>query len=158
MDEEIIEEIEEITQEEIKEETDLLTSEEKEPEDDSTLDTDDFIRELAERAGFTMSDTKIFLRTMQEVFEDAIAQSISIKIRGFLSLHVQNIDSFTGINAYKTRISGEKVIETFPPSKRVVIKAALNLRDLVRKPSKRKIQNSNATRKAISEYEDIERR
>ena len=154
MDDEIIEENLEFTE---KEEIEIK-EEEKEPEDDSTLDTDDFIRELAERAGFTMSDTKIFLRTMQEIFEDAIAQSISIKIRGFLSLHVQDIDSFTGINAYKTRMSGEKVIETFPPSKRVVIKAALNLRDLVRKPSKRKIQNSNATRKAISEYEDVERK
>ena len=157
MSEEIIEENLDFTETDQTEETEIK-EEEKEGDNDSILDTDEFIRELAERAGFTMSDTKIFLRTMQEVFEDAIAQSISIKIRGFLSLHVQDIGSFTGINAYKTRMSGEKVIETVPPSKRVVIKAALNLRDLVRKPSKRKIQNSNATRKAISEYEEVEKR
>ena len=137
MSDEIIEEIEEIKQTETELEQPQAELESEEPEDDTALDTDDFIRELAERAGFTKGDTKIFLRAMQEIFEDAIIQNVSIRIRGFLNLIVKDVKGFKGVNAYKSRVSGEVVSEEFAPSKRVVITAGINLRDLLREPSKR---------------------
>lgn len=110
---------------------------ETEIHEDNVMNTEEFIAEFSERAGFTKSDTRVFLKTMQEIFEDAILQNVSIRIRGFLNLIVKDIKGFTGVNAYKTRISGKRVVEEFPPSKKVVITAGINLRDLLREPSKK---------------------
>jgi nucleoid DNA-binding protein len=118
----------------------IILQEEKIHED-NIMNTEEFVAELSERAGFTKSDTKVFLNTMQEIFEDAILQNVSIRIRGFLNLIIKDIKGFTGVNAYKTRISGQKVVEEFSPSKKVVITAGINLRDLLREPDKKKIQN-----------------
>lgn len=101
------------------------------------MNTEEVVSELSERAGFTKSDTRVFLNTLQEIFEDAIIQNVSIRIRGFLNLVVKDIKGFTGVNAYKTRISGQRVVEDFPPSKKVIITAGINLRDLLREPSKK---------------------
>ena len=116
--------------------------------DKEYLDTDDFVRELASRAGFTMSDTKVFLKTMQEIFEDAITEGVEIKVRGLFNLSIQKIKPFGGVNARKTRLTGEIVHEDYPEGRRLVLSAAINLRDLLREPEKRKI-SSKANKQAI---------
>lgn len=111
------------------------------------LDTPAFIRELADRAGFSIADTKVFMDNFTGLIADSIEQGIDIDLRGLFHLYIQNIKSFTGINAYLTRQTGEKVVETFPKSKRVIIKLSTNMTDLLRDPDKKKIKSGKVIEK-----------
>jgi hypothetical protein len=145
--------------EEEKLEEKIKTEERVSDDDKEYLDTDDFVRELSTRAGFTMSDTKVFLKTMREIFEDAITEGVPIIVRGLFSLSIQTLKPFRGVNARKTRLSGEIVHEDYPEGKRLVLSAAINLRDLLREPEKRKIvskANKEAIEKKIKEQEEKE--
>lgn len=123
------------------------------------LDTTGVVRELAERAKFTMADTKIILDHLEEIFKDCIEQGVDIDIRGFLHLYVQDIKPFKGVNAHLSRIRGETVFEEFPASKRASVRLGQNMRDLLRSPKKRKIKNSKATREAIlNEEKEVEQK
>ena len=105
------------------------------------LDTPAFIRELAERGGFSIADTKVFMDAFQDLIADCIEQNVDINLRGLFQLYIQKIKPFTGVNAHASKLAGEIVHEDFPESKRVIIKLAMNMRDILREPSKKKIQN-----------------
>jgi len=105
------------------------------------LDTEDVIKELSERGNFTKSDVKVFLTCFEDLFSDCVEQGIDIDLRGFLHLYIQQLPEFEGVNASASRIQGFTVKQVFPPSKRAVVKLGINIRDLLREPSKKKIQN-----------------
>jgi hypothetical protein len=108
-----------------------------------SLDTDAVIRELAERGGFTLSDTKIFVTCFEDLFADCVEQGIDIDLRGFIHLYIQEIKPFSGVNAHKSKLEGKTVYEDFPASKRAVVKLGMNMRDILREPGKRKIQKKH---------------
>jgi hypothetical protein len=127
-----------------------MTGKRTKPKNENFLDTDQFARELAQRAKFSLSDTKIFMKEYQGIFEDCIEQNIDIDLRGFVHLYIQTIPAHDGNNARESRLrGGEPVKQWFPESKRITIKVAKNLTDILRSPEKRKIQNSKSTKDAL---------
>lgn len=140
----------------MEEEKQDLKDEEKKEKYDGILETPEFLRELSTRAGFTLGDSKVFLNTMQEIFEDAIEQNVSIKLRGFMTLLIQDIKPFRGVNAFLSKKTGEKVYEDFPASKRLIFKAGINLRDILREPEKRKIQSNKNKDVVLESKKELE--
>ena len=73
---------------------------------------------------------RIIIQVIIDIFQDSITSSLSINITNLLSLYPQIIPPRTGVNAYKSRISGSKVIEEFPEARRYIIRLSKGLRDL----------------------------
>jgi len=91
---------------------------------------DSFSREISRRSGFSLKDIRTILDVITDIFSDAITSSLSINITNLLSLYPQIIPPRTGVNAYKSRMTGEKVIEEFPEARRYIIRLSKGLRDL----------------------------
>ena len=125
-----------------------MTGKRVKPKNENFLDTDQFLRELSSRAKFTLNDTKIFMAEFKAMLEDCIEQNIDVDLRGLMHLYIQTLPEREGVNARESKIQGKTVRQTFPPSKRVVIKLAKNMTDILRSPEKRKIQDSKSTRQA----------
>lgn len=104
------------------------------------IDTDAFINNVANRAKFSKSDVKDILTSMQEEFEECIKSGCDIDLRGFMHLSVTEITYTkpTGIVKYHNN----KVFNN--KSKRIYIKPALNLTDLLRPEGKKKIKKTKS--------------
>ena len=90
----------------------------------------DLLRELSKRTGYSMVALNVVLNALIEIFYDAVLEGIPIMIRGWVSLSHHRVKGYEGVNAYKTRMSGSIVRETFGDSQRSIIKLAGNLREL----------------------------
>lgn len=89
---------------------------------------DDFIRMVAQRAGFTMSDVKIILHTMEDVIEKAVMERKSISV-GFGRLYFKRLAARQGS---KLVSNGEML----PPAIRAVFRLSKTLRYLLKKDAK----------------------
>ena len=114
----------------------------KKEKNENFLDTPSFTRELAERAGFSISDTKIFMDNFQGLLADSIEQGVDLDLRGLFHLYISDIKGFDGVNAHASKLAGETIRESFPPSRKAVIKLATNMTDLLRAEDKKKIKKS----------------
>lgn len=85
--------------------------------DKKTLNQDDFITELASRAGFTKSDVKLIYDTIVEMFEEAVKEESILKLHNLGKLEVKKIKSRLGRNG-----------ESLPETNRVIFKLAENIR------------------------------
>lgn len=94
--------------------------------DKNNIDKDYFIRLLAERANFTLKDTRILLDALIEIFHDAILEGIPIDIRGFGHLMFIDTPSHKGFDAVR-----REPID-LPASRRIKFRLADNLRELVK--------------------------
>lgn len=56
-----------------------------------SLDRDEFIHLLADRAGFTLADTKIFFKAIEDIFLEAVQSKVELRIRGFGDLYYTTI-------------------------------------------------------------------
>lgn len=83
-----------------------------------------FIREIADRANFTIGDVRILWDTIEDIIKDIIYYEEELVIPGFLKLSVTTIKEHKGHNAVKN----ESMI--IPESKRINFKASRTLLDL----------------------------
>lgn len=83
------------------------------------------IREIANRADFTIGDTTIIINTFEDVLKQIIADKSELNIVGLLSLRVGEIAAHEGVNP-KTK--EKKHIEK---SNRIIIKASKALYSLL---------------------------
>lgn len=88
---------------------------------------EEFIREVAKRANFTISDIQIIWDTIQEIFEDSISNEIELNIRGFGKLY------FTEMKEKEVYIPSAKEYQLKPSKKKVGFKLASNLKELLLK-------------------------
>lgn len=88
------------------------------------INKDALIRTIAERTQFNLGDTREFLDTLIEVFEEALVNGEEIDIYGFGKLIVQELPERKGSGLF-----GRKVL---PPARRVFFRLSRNLRDAVK--------------------------
>lgn len=75
-----------------------------------------FVREVARRAGFTIGDVKIILETMIDVFEETMLNGQTLNIGGWFRAYPTTIKAYKGWDGYR-----QKPIDV-PESTRVIIK------------------------------------
>ena len=83
-----------------------------------------FIREVANRARFTIGDTVYFWKAVEEILKDIIYYEEELVIPGLFKLYVTTIPEHEGYNP----IEGKPML--VPESKRVVFRASRRLLDL----------------------------
>lgn len=95
------------------------------------LNKDLFIRMLANRCNYTISDTNNFLDNLISLFEECIESDTEIDVRGFGKLYIQTLPERKGFKPI-TRRPGEGIAMRYPEAKRVIFRLASNLRNLVK--------------------------
>ncbi len=90
---------------------------------------DDFVRILSSRSGFTLSDTRLFLDTFIEIFEEAMLNRVMIKLQGLFTLSHTLIEGHWGNRAYRDK-PGYKEKVWIEDSTRSNLKIGLNMRKL----------------------------
>ena len=60
------------------------------------IDKDTFYRILANEAGFTLSDTKIFWKAVEDIFERAVLEDIELNLPRFGKLYVKHVAAGRG--------------------------------------------------------------
>ena len=58
----------------------------------NSLNKDQFIHLLANEAGFTLGDTRIFWKAVETIFERAIATNTTLNIPGFGKLYLTRVE------------------------------------------------------------------
>ena len=111
-----------------------------------TMFKDDFIHEIAKRAGFTIGDTRISWKAVEEQFKEAVEMGYEIDIYGFGRLYYVEFPE-----RENTDFDGNRVV--MPRAKKVLFSLGHNIRDLLRPPKKRKIQ-TNKKVKCLRELDD----
>ena len=92
-----------------------------------TLNQDDFIGLVAEKARFSKLDTKILLNAIVDVFIESVKQGRILKIKNFGRLYYQKIKA-RHVSGYTTK-DGEIVPpKDLPESLRVVFRLAEGIR------------------------------
>jgi len=90
------------------------------------MDKDELIRELSNRTGYTLQDTRNFFDTLVGVFSESIEQKQEIDVRGFGHLRIKKVAG--GLH----RFSKTKEAKMYPDSIRVFFSLSKNLRALVK--------------------------
>jgi len=91
----------------------------------------ELIREIANRAGFTIGDVKIIIDTLIDLFEEVALLKGSMRIDNMISMFVKELPTREGYNP-KT-----KQREKFPPTSRIYVRVSENIRDKLRDSSKK---------------------
>jgi len=92
---------------------------------EKTIYTKDWlIKELAQRASFTIGDTRIIFKAFEDIIKDIIFDGDELVIPGLFALSVTTIDKHDGWNAIKN----EKM--EVPESHRIKFKASRTLLEL----------------------------
>lgn len=94
---------------------------------------DAIVRELSRRTRYPMTSIRIMYDALADIFEDAVLQEKDINMTNILSLIHKTMPPYNGVNAYKTRMTGEIVREDFPESKRIILRLGQTLRKLAKK-------------------------
>lgn len=93
-------------------------------EENNKLTKEWFIREIAERARFTIGDVRIIWNEVEEILKDVIYYEEELILPGLFKLYVRTIGEHKGHNA----VEDKPMI--VPESKRIVFKASRSLLDL----------------------------
>ena len=81
------------------------------------LNQDEFISDIAQRAGFTKGDVKLIFDTIVKLFEEYARKGTVVKLRSLGKLYYQTIPARKGRNG-----------EDLPPTTRVIFRLAENIR------------------------------
>jgi len=90
------------------------------------MDKDELIRELSNRTGYTLQDTRNFFEALVNIFSESIEQKQEIDVRGFGHLRIKKVAG--GLH----RFSKAKEPRLYPDSIRVFFSLSKNLRALVK--------------------------
>ncbi len=90
------------------------------------MDKDELIRELSNRTGYTLQDTRNFFDGLVDIFSESIEQRQEIDVRGFGHLRIKKVAG--GLH----RFSKTKDAKMYPDSMRVFFSLSKNLRALVK--------------------------
>lgn len=110
------------------------------------MNKDEFIHRVAEKAGFTLGDTKWFLNGMIAVLAEAIQNEEEARIRGFGRLHFRKMKPRKGYNP------ATKQSEEFGESTVIQFTVSQKLRDLLRLPDRKKCRTSQEYRDNLAKY------
>jgi nucleoid DNA-binding protein len=94
---------------------------EEKQENNRPLTKDWFIREVADRARFTIGDTVYFWNAVEEILKDIIYYEEELVISGLFKLYVATIPEHEGYNP----VEGKPML--VPESKRIVFRASRRL-------------------------------
>lgn len=104
----------------------MVQTEEVMSEENNKLTKEWFIREIAERARFTIGDVRIIWNEIEEILKDIIYYENELVLPGLLKISVTTIKEHMGHNAV------EDSPMLIPESKRVVFKASRALLEMLR--------------------------
>jgi DNA-binding protein HU-beta len=90
------------------------------------MDKDELIREISDRTGYTLQDTRNFFEALVNIFSESIEQKQEIDVRGFGHLRIKKVAG--GLH----RFSKTKEAKMYPASMRVFFSLSKNLRALVK--------------------------
>ena len=96
------------------------------------LDKDLFIRTLANKCTYTVSDTKNFLDNLISLFGECIVDDVEIDVRGFGRLYIQTLPERKGFKPI-TGKPGEGTAMQYPEANRVIFRLSSNLRNLAKR-------------------------
>ena len=104
-------------------------------EESNKLTKEWFIREIAERARFTIGDVRILWDEVEEIFKDVIYFEEELILPGLFKIYVTTIKEHKGHNA----VEDKSMI--VPESKRIVFKASRSLLDLFKNKDSEQEEN-----------------
>ena len=100
--------------------------------EDETLDKISFIRKIANKSGYTMKDTKVFLDSFIEVIEECVADETEVNIFGFGKLSYVHLPQRKGFKPISGK-PGEGEQKVYPPAVKIVFKLSKTLRVIAKK-------------------------
>lgn len=101
------------------------------------MDSDEFIREIARRANFTIKDTRTFYYTMLDIITDCVATETPLDLRGWGHLEYVKVKPRRGsrMKDVIARKNGEDVAITkvdYPEATKINFRLSRNVRDILR--------------------------
>jgi nucleoid DNA-binding protein len=98
----------------------------KKKEPRNSISKPEFIRKIAERANFTITDTKIFWRTVEEIFQEAVESGTELNLIDFGHL------SYTTIKARTQKNPRTLEVKDFPEAQKVYFRLSDNYTNVLR--------------------------
>lgn len=106
----------------------------------------DFIRLLADEAGFTISDTRYFMAALISLFAKAIENGEELNIRGLGKLTYRVLPERKGYNPYLSQY------DDFEESKMPMFRLAFSLSDLARSVTQKVCKSSQKYKEDLEDF------
>ena len=88
---------------------------------------DDLVREIAQKGDFNLSDSKLFVDILIEIFEESVAERRNFNVKGLLSFVYANLPEREANKVVSgSHKTGERY--TLPPTTRLTIRPAKNIK------------------------------